>query len=160
MHSPCAPDRGHLLFGGAGLAPERPEHRLEEGGLAGAVWPVYADQARRQHQVELVFEHPVIAQVYAVDQHVRAPGLARRLDRFFEVLVAEVLDPVPVEARQVLVREPGIPLAPEGLDRGSSAGTATSWNWGSRRRSRAAPAASRTCWRSSSRYASGSTPSR
>ena len=45
-----------------------------------------------------------------------APGLTRRLDRVFEVLVAQVLHAVSVETRQVLVGEPGVPLAPEGFD--------------------------------------------
>ncbi len=45
-----------------------------------------------------------------------APGLTRRLDRVLEVLVAQVLHALTVETRQVLVREPGVPLAPEGFD--------------------------------------------
>ena len=53
--------RGDLLLGGPCLAPKGPEHGLEQGRLAGAVRPVHADEPRWQDEVELVFEHPVVA---------------------------------------------------------------------------------------------------
>ena len=67
------PGRRHLFFGGARLAPQRPEDRLEQRRLAGSVGPVHPDQPGGQDQVELFLEDPVVAQVYAVDQHAGSP---------------------------------------------------------------------------------------
>ena len=53
--------RRDLLLGGPGLAPKSPEHRFEQGRLAGAVRSVHADKPRWQHEVELVFEYAVVA---------------------------------------------------------------------------------------------------
>ena len=63
--------RADLLLGGAGPAPQGPQDGLEQGGLAGAVGPVDADQPGGQLQVELVLVDPEVAQVEAGQQHDR-----------------------------------------------------------------------------------------
>ena len=62
--------RAHLVLVGARPAEERPEDRLDQVGLAGAVGAVDADQARRDLEVELVLVDPVVAQVQAGELHV------------------------------------------------------------------------------------------
>ena len=62
--------RAHVALVGARPAEERPEHRLDEIRLAGAVVAVDADQARRERQVELVLVDAVVAQVEARQLHV------------------------------------------------------------------------------------------
>ena len=101
------PGRGHLLLGGTGLTPKRPEHGLEQGGLAGAIGPVHADEPGRQRQLQLFLEDPVIAKIYLVDQQgCCGSRLARGLDRFFDVMAAQSPHPFAVEAGQVLVGQP------------------------------------------------------